>query len=76
MKKITVELTIDQWQNFLSPLEDLAEVIHLVNTEPDLNDSDFDWYSLQPQTRQFLNSGSLWDVCQIIKEINEQSRSQ
>jgi hypothetical protein len=76
MKQVTVKLTIDQWQNHVPVLEDLAEAIHEVHTMPDSRNRDFDWYDLQPGTRQALNSGILFDICGILEEIQTQSRNQ
>lgn len=72
MKTVTVKLTIDQWQ-----LPSLVEAVgELADVFKDEILASPDGYLLQPETRAQIQSGCLFDVYELLNEINEQSRSQ
>ena len=72
MKEVTVKLVIDQWMlpDIITAVGDLADSFE------DKVLKSADGYLLQPYTRAALKSGYLWDVYELLNDIEEQARNQ
>jgi len=72
MKEVIVKLTIDQWM-----LPDLITAVgDLADSFEDKVLKSVDGYLLQPYTRSVLERGYLWDVYELLNDIDEQARNQ
>ena len=78
MKRVSVDLVIDQWafNDLLEAVGDLADTVDTQVIKGYLDDN-IGLY-LRPETRKSLSQDPnlLWDVYELLLEVQEQSREQ